>query len=166
MSRILTAARLLTYCIDLANRNRTALGFIPRARFADRIDLGQVHPHFENDDLCGYILVGRSRDWLHVHQVCIQDDARRLEHGRSLVALAQGIARRGGCQGLSLRCATDLPSNAFWAALGFERVATVAGGLSRGRLINVYKLPFDDAFPLIESASPSPGPHSQSNALE
>jgi GNAT superfamily N-acetyltransferase len=150
MDSRLTDSLLTAYCVALANRNRVALGFIPKARFAERVTLGQVLPEFENGDLCGYLLVGRARDYLHIHQACIQDDARKMAHGRALVERVAQRARRTGCQGISLRCAADLPSNAFWQALGFAHVTTLPGGLSRGRIINVYQISFPDAFPLIE----------------
>jgi ribosomal protein S18 acetylase RimI-like enzyme len=143
-------ATLTAYCVALAARNSEALGFIPRARFAERVELGQVLAEYDNNDLCGYVLIGHPRDWLHIHQICIQDDARRFEHGTRLLRRAADAARRHACQGLGLRCASDLPSNAFWQALGFQQVATVPGGQARSRSINVYKFPFADAFPLLQ----------------
>lgn len=146
---------LLKYCLDLMRKNSDALGFVESTRFESRLRAGQVIPAWENGDLCGYLLRGIPREWLHIHQACIQPDARRLDHGRQLVAAAAAYAAACGCHGISLRCADDLPSNQFWQALGFSRVATVPGGRARGRLIHVYQYELPSAFHLFGGAQPA-----------
>lgn len=152
---VISPSKLLTYCIDLMARDSNALGFVPRGRFAERIEHGQVLPAWDNGQLAGYILIGRPRDWLHIHQTAIQQDARRLQHGQALVDRAMAVARGAGCQGIGLRCAVDLPSNAFWMSLGFSLVSTIRGNNKTGRMINVYQLAFPDAFPLLEQSNPA-----------
>ena len=143
-------ARLLSLCIDLMHKDRRALGFIPAARFEERIQLGQVVPAWENDEMCGYVLVGRARETLHIHQTAICLDARRFRHAANLVHLVKQRAERAGCHAIRLRCAVDLEANLFWTAQGFERIATVAGQNRTGRLINVYHLPIANGQPLLD----------------
>ncbi len=141
---------LLKYMVALSNRNTESLGFIESTRMAKRIEKGQVLAEYDNGDLCGYLLHGCLGNWVHIHQACIQEDARRIDHGRALVARLAAKARRAGCMGISLRCRDNLPSNLFWQALGFEHVATVPGGRSRGRMINVWMLEFANAYELFQ----------------
>lgn len=137
----LTPERLVGYCVSLMRRNREALGFIEAPRLVARARQGLLLPEFQDGDLCGYLALAVPGETLHVHQACVQDDARRLDHGSALIATAIALAKRNLCHSLVLRCATDLPSNAFWTALGFRLLRTVPGGHARRRLINVYALP-------------------------
>lgn len=130
---------LVRYCDDLAKRNSEALSFIPRPRLLEYAMRGQILAEYENGDLCGFAVIGRGSDWLHVYQCCIQYDARRIYHGLNLVAQIEAVAMTRGLQGISLRCADDLPANAFWLAAGFEKVAVLPGGVRRGRTINVWQ---------------------------
>jgi hypothetical protein len=146
MSRPKNATSVLDYCMNLMRANAEALGFISVAALERRLHVGALLTVHENDDLCGYAALGRDAYWLQIHQCVVQRDARMLQHGRELVtqALCQAIQRHA-C-GLTLRCRDGLPSNAFWAALGFTRMARVQGGRKRGRQLNVYYLPLPPEF--------------------
>jgi GNAT superfamily N-acetyltransferase len=105
-----------------------------------------------DEEPCGYGVLGFDPDWIPLHQVCVARDARRLEHGRALIAAAGRLARRRGALGLRLRCAADLPANEFWRALGFEPVRIERPKNRRRRAIITYVLPTADPATLLPFA--------------
>lgn len=130
----------LRYIEHLARSNYEAIGFIPRPKLAEYAARGQILMAEENDESAGFLVFGAGWPTLRIYQACIQYDARRREHGASLVARLITEAQRRGCHLISLWCADDLPANEFWQALGFRKVGTRPGGKARGRLHNQWVL--------------------------
>lgn len=122
------------YIEQLARSEYEAIGFIPRPRLEQYSARGQILMAQENDENAGFLVFGAGWPTLRVYQACIQYDARRREHGASLVQRLIAEAQRRGCYLISLWCADDLPANDFWQALGFRHIATRPGGVKRGRL--------------------------------
>ena len=97
-----------------------------------------------NGEAVGYAYgstpVGRpARVW----QIAVRRDARFLEHGQALVQAIERLAERAGATTISARCAQELPSNAFWQAEDFQRVAIARGQVGdgyakNGRILNVW----------------------------
>lgn len=131
----------LAYISALARRHTEALGFIPHAGLARACAAGRVLMALEEGAYCGYLLYGAAWPTLRIYQCCIQDDARRLAHGRALVAQLAARAPAQHHGGIALWCATDLESNQFWHALGFRPTAQRAGGQRRGRRHQGWYLP-------------------------
>ena len=131
----------LRYIEHLAKSNYEAIGFIPRPRLQEYAARGQILMAQENDESAGFLVFGAGWPTLRVYQACVQYDARRREHGVALVDRLTAEAQRRGCHFISLWCADDLPANEFWSAVGFQRIATRAGGTKRGRLHNQWVLP-------------------------
>lgn len=124
------------------NKGTNALGFIPRPRLEQYESQGRILVVRENDELAGMLVHGTGRGGvMRIYQACVQYDARRREKGLSLVANLEAKAIRMGCGKVRLRCASDLESNAFWAAAGYFLTGVEMGGRRRGRLINVYEKP-------------------------
>ena len=142
----------------LMKRDTDALGFLPASEVARRAERGRVLLCSDNDEPCGYAVLGFNPDWVPLHQVCVARDARRLEHGRDLVEQAARLARQRGALGLRLRCAEDLPANAFWRALGFEPVRIERPKNRRGRGIVVYVMPTAEAGTLLPFGEQCPMP--------
>ena len=59
-----------------------------------------------------------------IQQIAVRNDARRLDYGTALLAVARDFCEHFGLRGFTLRCRTDLESNFFWSALGFRRYGT------------------------------------------
>src|SRR5687768_5602326 len=126
----------LAYVVALQKRNHEALGFIPRAALAEKIDLGRIRLVAENGDPAGYLHHGSlAVPEVRIFQAAVQYDARRRHHGLALVADLVERARDAGARGVSLRCLDFLDANDFWRAAGFERIGTEPG--ARGTL-NVW----------------------------
>jgi N-acetylglutamate synthase-like GNAT family acetyltransferase len=126
----------LAYVVALQKRNHEALGFIPRAALAEKIDRGQILLASENGDPAGFLHHGSlAVPEVRIFQAAIQYDARRRHHGLALVDTMVRRATDAGANGLSLRCLDFLDANDFWTAAGFGLIGTEPG--ARGTL-NVW----------------------------
>jgi hypothetical protein len=130
---------VLPYVLALAKKHTNEIGFIPRPKLELYEQRGQILAAQENDELCGFLVLGRDYRTMHVYQTCVQYDARRRKHAIALVNRLEQIAARRNCTAISLRCALDLEANSFWLASGFklERVDTTPN--TRGRQVGVYR---------------------------
>lgn len=91
-----------------------------------------------NGDRCGFVVHGRTPPLVKIWQIWIRDDARRIEHGRELVAHVIRTSAKHDASGISLRCAVDLEAISFWTKLGFERLRDTLGGKRRHRTIATF----------------------------
>jgi len=66
-------------------------------------------------------------------------DFREAGHGVDLVNRLIQRAQNYNMRAITLHCAEDLPSNAFWEAHGFDRVHVLHPKNRRNRAINVYR---------------------------
>lgn len=81
----------------------------------------------KNNDPVGYILITPGHGamtYAKIQQIAVRNDARRLDYGSALLHVARDFCEHFGLRGFTLRCRTDLESNFFWAALGFQKYAT------------------------------------------
>ena len=141
----LSQAGLVDFAVALHRRHSEELGFIPRSRMADYAASGQLLLASEGGDAAGYLILGRSNGTGRIFQACIEPELRLLGIGRELVERSESMARQDGATALRLRCRDGLAALAFWSALGFEKVATVPGGLKRKRSINVLERPVSES---------------------
>jgi GNAT superfamily N-acetyltransferase len=77
-----------------------------------------------NFDPVGYVLITPARGsyrYAKIQQIAIRDDARKLYYGSALIKVCRDFCEKFGRPGFTLRCRTDLESNHFWKALGFEK---------------------------------------------
>lgn len=143
------------YVVDLARKNAEALSFIPAPRLEQYSQNGQILVAFENDEPCGFLVLGNGAETMRVYQACIQYDSRRREHGLALVRRLVAKATQKGCQSISLWCADDLESNEFWRAAGFTFAGQRTGGRSRGRLHNRWMMSLGGVLPSADSVAPA-----------
>lgn len=133
--------QLVDYCDWLARKNSEALSFIPRPMLEHYAEVGQIVTERENGEMCGFLIFGNGWPTLRIYQACVQYDARHREHGVSLVKKLIAKAAEKNCEGISLKCASDLEANEFWKSLGFIQTATLRGGNRRLRNLNAWYLP-------------------------
>jgi GNAT superfamily N-acetyltransferase len=95
-----------------------SVGFLPKMAFEREIDAGgRILIGRENGDEVGYIYATRNRHGVtKIQQVLVQDDARRLEIGSTLV---DAVTSPNDWL-LSLRCRENLPAVQFWKDMGFQ----------------------------------------------
>jgi ribosomal protein S18 acetylase RimI-like enzyme len=110
----------IPYIDHLRKKNSNAVGFIPIQRYEMEINRerhGSILVCAVNNDLVGFLYATHNdRGETRIQQIAIQEDARRLERGRSMVeAVTRPLDHL-----LSCRCAADLESVSFWEAIGFQ----------------------------------------------
>jgi hypothetical protein len=123
------------YIIDLQNKNRESIGFLPKMAITERIDKGRCFIGLLHGEPFGYLLFDIGVERVNVLQACIQYDARRRLYG---AALYQWGVAKWDTGRVRLKCAADLESNLFWQSMGLVCVGVVDGGKRRGRKINVW----------------------------
>ena len=147
----------LKYITSLANKEGHAIGFIPKIAYEAAIT-GIKTGHrwsltcndklwlaFENEDPVGFVLASFGKI-VKVNQICIQEDARKIERGKMLLTTLQNYASKIGKYSFGCGCANDLESNIFWKAMGWQYVSQRNGihfsntwKQSSGRIVNIYR---------------------------
>lgn len=128
----------LTYVESLSKEESFSIGFVPKPAYEAAITGEKLGKRWspvcndrlfiatENDDPVGFVLSSYGTK-ARITQVTIQKDARLIERGALLVQAVQDEAERRRCEITHAGCAADLPSNAFWEALGFRLAGTRKG---------------------------------------
>ena len=112
--------KYISHIQDIEARGLDGVGFLPPSAFEREINTeGLVHIAEENGEKVGYIYATKNRHGVKkIQQVCVQEDARRLEIGTELV---DSVLSNNDWL-ISLRCREQLPALTFWQDLGFEIV--------------------------------------------
>lgn len=124
----------------LQAQNKHALGFLPFIALRQAIELGRVFLCYENDEPAGYVIHGPGKRHTKIYQVCVAEDARRIEHGTALIEAVKAVANHHRAHDLTLHCAEDLPANSFWNALGFEPAGRRCKRRDGKRMQNKYRM--------------------------
>lgn len=144
----MTPTHLLTYVLSLQSKHHEAVGHLPPAALREYVQRDQIILDYENNQPCGYLLYYDGRNGnpprsnphhVRIYQCCVPDDARRILHGTTLINKLLQRIDPSRFAALTLWCATDLDSNAFWNALGFINDNLRIGGVKRGRLHNHWQ---------------------------
>ena len=111
----------LDFIVDLHKRNSDKLGFIPKPYLQKLIENDQVFLSLDGGLSSGFCVIGNGNSFnLKIYQHCIEQDLRRLDHGRELFSRIEFIARKKGFESITLRCRENLEANKFWKALNFN----------------------------------------------
>lgn len=111
----------LDFIVDLHKRNSDKLGFIPKPYLQKLIENDQVFISSDGGLSSGFCVIGNGNSFnLKIYQHCIEQDLRRLDHGRELFSRIEFIARKKGFETITLRCRENLEANKFWKALNFD----------------------------------------------
>jgi GNAT superfamily N-acetyltransferase len=123
----------------LADVHRYELGFIMRPQIEMAIKRGQLLvAYVPARDLIGFSLVWHRRDGqTTLHAIAVREDMRGSGAGKMLIGGLLGDMYARGQKVLLARCPVGLPSNGFYAHLGFGCVAIEAG---KNRALNVWRL--------------------------
>ena len=129
---------LLEQIIDISDRNKTALGFLRPPVFEEALVRGRLW--IAVDGLGTYqahLLFGGVYPTFKIKQLFVSPEARQQGLARRLINEFVSFAEEQGYGSIRARVATDLDANAAWERLGFSTMATVAGGMTTGRTLNV-----------------------------
>lgn len=147
----------LKYILGLSNKEGHAVGFIPKPAYEAAITgikrgkrwsltcNDKLWVAEENGDLVGYLMASFGKI-VKVNQICIQEDARKIERGKALIDVLEEYSSGIGKYQFGCGCADDLESNIFWTALGWDRVGQRKGihfsntwKQSSDRNVNLYR---------------------------
>ncbi|MEU4310906.1 GNAT family N-acetyltransferase [Streptomyces rochei] len=121
-------AKLLAAVIDLGNRNRRTLGFLPHAAFQHAAQAGTLLAAVEGARLAGYALYGLPADRIRLTHLCVEDAYRGQDvNGRLVTEISRRHADR---LGILLKCRKNYRLEKMWTRLGFQARTEVDG---RGR---------------------------------
>jgi N-acetylglutamate synthase-like GNAT family acetyltransferase len=113
------------YIVGLHRKETDQLGFVPQSCYEREIGgmtNGTILIYEENRDPVGFIYATHNRYGVtKVHQIAIQEDARRMQRASALV----GAVERDADWLVSLRCAADLDAADFWETIGFQLMGQV-----------------------------------------
>ena len=131
---------LLTYAIHLGQKEFDAIGFLPKVALQEYNDRHQIIPAVINNEPAGYALFYDGRNGnppkrhpatIRIHQIAVQDDARRVLIATDLIRQVIAQPRLHHFDYLEAWVAFDLPANAFWHALKFDLIAQRLGGATK-----------------------------------
>lgn len=132
-----------SWIAGLMRQNYDAVGFLPYEAVQEYIDLGRyVMQTNEHGVKVGYLLHGKPTPGgiLTVAQHVIEVDKRLHGYGQEAFNVLLDRAKQANCRAIKVRCAEDLPSNAFWQEMGLEVVNVQHVANKRKRAINVLLL--------------------------
>jgi hypothetical protein len=141
----------------LQKENAFAVGFLQKTIWENYVWGGErnfvVLICEKNNDPVGYILITPGKGamtYAKIQQIVVRNDARRLDYGSALLAVARMFCEQFGLRGFTLRCRTDLESNFFWGALGFHKYGVWEKGkinhvgMKASNDINLWKIELND----------------------
>ena len=147
----------IVYITSLANKEGHAIGFIPKPAYEAAITGIKTGKRWsltcndklwiaeENNDPVGFVLASFG-NIVKVNQICIQEDARKIERGKMLLSVLTDYAENLGKYNFGCGCADDLESNFFWKAMGWQFVNQRKGihfsntwRESSKRIVNLYR---------------------------
>jgi GNAT superfamily N-acetyltransferase len=125
---------LLAAIIELGDRNRRTLGFLPQAVFRKASETGTLLAAVEGRRLAGYALYGLPGERVRLTHLCVDDSYRGQGVNAKLVdAISERHADR---LGIMLKCRKNYGLAKMWTRLGFQMRTEVAGrGQSREPLV-------------------------------
>lgn len=107
---------------ELADAAKECLGFVHRGALQRAILRDEVLVARTGPDLVGFCHFYRRRDRVFtIYHLAVASSARGDGIGRRLVEATFEDARRRESQAIRLKCPADLPANAFYERVGFER---------------------------------------------
>jgi GNAT superfamily N-acetyltransferase len=156
----------IAFIDKLQKDNSYAVGFIQKTVWDKYVFGGErnfvVFICEKNNDPVGYILLTPGRGhhtYTRIQQIAIRDDARRLDYGSALIAVVRDFCQTFQRTGTRLRCRTDLESNKFWGALGFQKYGVWQKGMvnhvgfKASADINLWQIELNDNMPTLFEAS-------------
>ena len=129
---------LVQQIIDLSNRNRKWLGFLPADAFRSAAHTGQllVAKAAADHSLLGYMFYRVAKQRVKVQHLCVQSGQRNAGVGRKLVDFLKKTTTH--LDGICLHCAREFPAHDFWLHMGFTPVSEKRGRGISGRPLTFF----------------------------
>lgn len=119
----------ISACKSIADTHRNALGFIVVATFADAIHRNQLLVAERSGEVVGFVRYNHRQrgDETALYDIGVAHSAQRQGVGRLLVEALRESCRLHERHAIVARCPENLPANAFYARLGFQRIQIEPG---------------------------------------
>ena len=158
------------YIISLSKKESLSLGFIPKMAYESAITGIKTGKRWSpvcndklfvcivNNDLVGFCLASFGKRTAiyrvgKIAQICLQEDARKLERGRLLLDQVIKWGKNIHTLSFTAGCADVLDSNFFWKAMGWLKIGMRFGINYKNtwvqtskRKINIYSFDPNDLF--------------------
>lgn len=135
--------------LEISNRERDALGFLPEGAYLDAIQQRRLHAVVQVEapnSVAGFILFGGVFPHARVQQIGVAPAFRRSGIGSTLMNCLVSDLEKHGYLTLKAAIAADLPvALEFYRKNGFEQALERPGGRSRERRILVHVRQLDTA---------------------
>lgn len=123
---------------QMQKMERNHLGFVPRDSLEAAIRRRRLFVLHSNGDPIGHVLFGQRRGLIHVHQLVVRKDARRIEHATLLLGRAVSEVCDRNPWAITCRVAHDIDAHLFWQALGFDPVGLTYHSIQSSRHLIIY----------------------------
>jgi ribosomal protein S18 acetylase RimI-like enzyme len=127
------------FVVHGGRKDYLALGFLPRCRIENYLDLGWITFARINNERVGFMLAGQHKTSWRIYQLWVVSDARRLAVASAILNCLARQAQEKAAPDIRCWVAADLESNLFWRAIGFNPYAIREGGKARKRVHVGYK---------------------------
>lgn len=114
-----TDDQLKTMWSHFTRGHEREIGFLPNTVYAPAYRDGRLLTIVDQGEPLAMLLTSKPGPRFRIFQTLTAVDARLCDLARRNVLEAIAAAASNHCERVTLRCAIDLPSNNFWAAMGF-----------------------------------------------
>lgn len=146
----------IAFAVARSRPLRKNLGYFPKAAYEDAASRDRMTWLDIDDQVVAFAVYGPTKSAWRIYQIFVQDDARKIDNGRSLL---DHIIARGGRQQkheAACWCASDLAENLFWLLCGFRPVAQREGSDRLRRRHICWARPINSAARLLPGADVGP----------
>ncbi|WP_341916348.1 GNAT family N-acetyltransferase [Ferrovibrio terrae] len=143
-SALAEVAPFIDEVIARADSDKNALGFLPHTIYLEAAYLGKLlvatYKDGDQEHYAGHLLFGGVFPQARIFQLYVGPSHRGRGIARELLKFLTTRLSEKSWLSVTAKVASDLPANKVWEKLGFVIALVKAGGITRGRMINVRVL--------------------------
>lgn len=122
---------------EIADAHRHELGFVLRPALLEAIARAEVFVAQHQTNIIGFIEYRHRRDeQTTLYNIVVKESFRSKEAGRQLMNKLENEATERKKSFILLKCPRDLPANAFYEHLGYQKVKEEKG---KARRLNIWQ---------------------------
>ena len=127
IQKITSQSAYLNQVIELGDKNKGTLGFLPQNAFINQAKNGNIIIAVTENKCVGYLLYRKvkTKNRVSITHLCIDENYRKNGIARKLVTYIKDGSKEW--DGIGLYCRRDYESNEFWAHMGFRYLSEKPG---------------------------------------